>query len=197
MFSDDFTQIITETINPISHLFQQGGNVLWAISTVALVIILLASERILFVSFSFKKQQQNIINNWQHREDTHSWFAYQIRESILADSNLQLNNALWLIKACVLVCPLLGLLGTVSGMISVFDVLSYSGTGNPRLMAAGIFQATIPTMAGMVVAIIGLILRQQVLRLVRKTQSQLAKQLHFKPEATHNSKHDLANGSVS
>ena len=141
--------------------------------------MLLASERVLFITINFRKSQKKIIKNWRQRDDTHSWFAYQIRESILADSNLKLNNALWLIKACVLVCPLLGLLGTVTGMISVFDVLSYSGTGNPRLMAAGIFQATIPTMAGMVVAIIGLILRQQVLRLVRKTHSQLAQQLHF------------------
>jgi len=171
--------MFSDLLPSIHHLFNQGGNVLWAISAVALVIIFLAAERFLFITFSFKKQKENIVRNWHHRDDTHSWFAYQIRESILADNNLQLNNALWLIKACVLVCPLLGLLGTVTGMISVFDVLSYSGTGNPRLMAAGIFQATIPTMAGMVVAIIGLILRQQVLRLVRKAHSQLAQQLHF------------------
>lgn len=170
----------------IHHLFNQGGNVLWAIAAVALIIIFLASERFIFITVSFKKQQQNIVRNWHHRDDTHSWFAYQIREAILADNNLQLNNALWLIKACVLVCPLLGLLGTVTGMISVFDVLSYSGTGNPRLMAAGIFQATIPTMAGMVVAIIGLILRQQVLRLVQKAHSQLAQQLHFENETLNN-----------
>jgi biopolymer transport protein ExbB len=163
----------------IQHLFNQGGNVLWAIAAVALVIIFLATERLLFISVNFQKQKQHIVHQWHSRDDIHSWFAYQIRESILADNNLQLNNALWLIKACALVCPLLGLLGTVTGMISVFDVLSYSGTGNPRLMAAGIFQATIPTMAGMLVAIIGLILNQQVLRLARKAHSQLAQQLHF------------------
>jgi biopolymer transport protein ExbB len=113
----------------------------------------------------------------------------------LADNNLQLNNALWLIKACVLVCPLLGLLGTVTGMISVFDALSYSGTGNPILMAAGIFQATIPTMAGMVVAIIGLLLRQQVLRLVRKAHNQLAQQLHFE-SADINSTSKVTKGAL-
>jgi len=171
--------MFSDFLPSIHHLFNQGGNVLWAIAVVAFLILFLAAERFLFITVSFKKQKQDIVRNWRRRNDTHSWFAYQIRESILADNNLQLNNALWLIKACVLVCPLLGLLGTVTGMISVFDVLSYSGTGNPRLMAAGIFQATIPTMAGMVVAIIGLILRQQVLRLVRKAHSQLAHQLHF------------------
>lgn len=172
-------ELLDNIFAPISHLFNQGGNVLWAISAVALLILLLASEKLLFVTTTYRGYQQHVVNQWHQRIDTHSWFAYRIRESILADSNLRLNSALWLIKVCVVVCPLLGLLGTVTGMISVFDVLSYSGTGNPRLMAAGIFQATIPTMAGMVVAIIGLVLRQQVLRVVRKKQGQLAQQLYF------------------
>ena len=176
------TNLISHTFSTIVHLFNQGGNVLWAISAVALVILLLATERLLFITLSYQQYQQKVVIKWRNRTDTHSWFAYHIRETILADSNLKLNNALWLIKTCVVVCPLLGLLGTVTGMISVFDVLSYSGTGNPRLMAAGIFQATIPTMAGMMVAIVGLILRQQVLRQVRKKQGQLAKQLHFERE---------------
>ncbi|MFT7371677.1 MAG: biopolymer transport protein ExbB [Oleiphilaceae bacterium] len=178
--------MISDFFPSIHHLFNQGGNVLWAIAAVALIIIFFATERFIFITVSFKKQQQDIVRNWHHRDDTHSWFAYQIREAILADNNLRLNDALWIIKAGVLVCPLLGLLGTVTGMISVFDVLSYSGSGNPRLMAAGIFQATIPTMAGMVVAIIGLILRQQVLRLVRKAHSQLAQNLHFENTVTNN-----------
>jgi len=187
--------MFNDLLPSINHLFNQGGNVLWAIAAAALVIIFLATERFLFITVNFKKQKQDIISKWRHRDDTHSWFAYQIRESILADNNLQLNNALWLIKACVLVCPLLGLLGTVTGMISVFDVLSYSGTGNPRLMAAGIFQATIPTMAGMVVAIIGLVLRQQVLRLVRKAHNQLAQQLHFE-SADINSTSKVTKGAL-
>jgi len=185
------TNLINNALNPITHLFNQGGGVLWAISAVALLILLLASERLLFVSINYRQYQQNIVNKWHHRNDTHSWQAYQIREAILAESNLKLNSALWLIKICVVVCPLLGLLGTVTGMISVFDVLSYSGTGNPRLMAAGIFQATIPTMAGMIVAIIGLVLRQQVLRLVRKKQGELAQQLYFEKRATPRNNHSL------
>ena len=173
------TNLIRDTAGPIINLFNQGGSVLWAISAVALIILLLATERLLFVTFNYRQHQTNAVNTWRSRKDTRSWSAYRIREAILADNNLRLNNALWLIKVCVVVCPLLGLLGTVTGMISVFDVLSYSGTGNPRLMAAGIFQATIPTMAGMLVAIIGLILRQQVLRIVQKKQRELAQQLYF------------------
>ena len=53
------------------------------------------------------------------------------------------------------VSTLLGLMGTVTGMIEVFDVLALSGTGNARSMAAGVSRATIPTMAGMVGALSG------------------------------------------
>ena len=53
-------------------------------------------------------------------------------------------------------CPLFGLLGTVTGMIAVFDVMAHKGLGNPRLMASGVSQATLPTMVSMVMALVGL-----------------------------------------
>ena len=61
-----------------------------------------------------------------------------------------------MVKTLVALCPLLGLLGTVTGMIEVFDVMAIAGSGNARAMAAGVSKATIPTMAGMVAAISGL-----------------------------------------
>ena len=63
-----------------------------------------------------------------------------------------------MIQTLVALCPLLGLLGTVTGMISVFQVMAVSGSGNVRAMAAGVSQATIPTMAGMVGALSGVLL---------------------------------------
>ena len=66
------------------------------------------------------------------------------------------TSTLGLIKALVALCPLLGLLGTVTGMIEVFDVMAISGSGNARAMAAGVSQATVSTMAGMVSALSGL-----------------------------------------
>ena len=51
---------------------------------------------------------------------------------------------------------MLGLLGTVTGMIEVFDVMAFTGTGNPRAMASGVSKATLPTMTGLVISISGL-----------------------------------------
>ena len=55
----------------------------------------------------------------------------------------------------IALCPLFGLLGTVTGMIEVFSALSITGGGQARSMADGISKATIPTMAGMVAALSG------------------------------------------
>jgi len=63
---------------------------------------------------------------------------------------------------------LLGLMGTVTGMITVFDVMAVSGTGNARSMAAGVSKATIPTMAGMVGALSGVFLVTWLTRSVKR-----------------------------
>jgi biopolymer transport protein ExbB len=70
------------------------------------------------------------------------------------------------------ICPLLGLLGTVTGMIEVFDVMSISGSGNARSMASGVSRATIPTMAGMVGSLSG-VFAVTWLKSYAKRESQL------------------------
>jgi hypothetical protein len=67
-----------------------------------------------------------------------------------------------LINTLIKVCPLLGLLGTVVGMLEVFDALAATGSNNPRSMAAGVSKATVSTLAGMVVAIVGLLAASRV-----------------------------------
>ena len=70
-------------------------------------------------------------------------------------------------------CPMIGLLGTVYGMIEVFEVLSFLGTGNPRAMSSGVAMATIPTMSGMVITIFGLYFRQDIVSRINKISDSL------------------------
>jgi biopolymer transport protein ExbB len=72
---------------------------------------------------------------------------------------------------------MLGLLGTVSGMIEVFDVMAIAGSGNVRAMASGVSKATIPTMAGMVAALSGLILSVQIERFAKNETERVADHL--------------------
>ena len=64
-----------------------------------------------------------------------------------------MNSNLRVLGAVANITPMMGLLGTVFGMIKAFNVISLSGTGNPGLVASGISEALITTAAGMVVGI--------------------------------------------
>jgi biopolymer transport protein ExbB len=82
-----------------------------------------------------------------------------------------------LIKTCVALCPLLGLLGTVTGMVEVFDVMAIAGSGNVRGMASGVWKATVPTMAGMVTAISGMVVSVVLERRLRDRAAEIADHL--------------------
>ena len=68
----------------------------------------------------------------------------------------ELTKNLFIISALTKAAPLLGLLGTVSGMITTFNVMNIFGTGNAKAMSGGISEAMITTQFGLVVAIIGI-----------------------------------------
>jgi biopolymer transport protein ExbB len=103
----------------------------------------------------YRGYKKSLLNAWQGRNERLSWNAEQIRVAYIARAKEKLNNNLPLINTMVALCPMLGLLGTVTGMIQVFDVMAVSGSGNARSMASGVSKATIPTMAGMVGALSG------------------------------------------
>ncbi|MCB1593437.1 MAG: MotA/TolQ/ExbB proton channel family protein, partial [Xanthomonadales bacterium] len=88
---------------------------------------------------------RNITRDREHIEDI-------VSESILHESG-QLNRFGSLIMVIATVSPLLGLLGTVTGMISTFDIITEFGTGDPKLLSSGISIALITTEIGLAVAI--------------------------------------------
>jgi biopolymer transport protein ExbB len=112
-------------------------------------------ERLWYFYRIHPQEKRTIVSTWEARADTHSWYAKRIREEMISNTSIALSNNIGLIKALIAICPLLGLMGTVTGMVSVFDVMTYSGSGNARAMAAGVSMATVPTMAGMVAALSG------------------------------------------
>ncbi len=140
----------------ISDFLIQGGDVLKFIFFTTFILWLLILERAIFFKFRAPILIENIIAGWKARSDRKSWTAHKIRECEISQVNIELQQNINYIKTLVALCPLLGLLGTVTGMIAVFDVMALTGTGNARLMASGISMATIPTMAGMVTALSGL-----------------------------------------
>jgi biopolymer transport protein ExbB len=85
-------------------------------------------------------------------QDNHEGLEIKLNEAILREAP-KLDKGTGIIKLLATVAPLLGLLGTVTGMIGTFQAITLYGTGDPKLMAGGISQALITTVLGLIVAI--------------------------------------------
>lgn len=163
----------------VQQFLQMGGNVLWVILWVSICLWTLIMERLLYFRFNYPKQQQQWQQQWESRLDKGSKQSLSIRECIISEAKISMGKTIPIIKMLVALCPLLGLLGTVTGMISVFDVMAVTGTGNARAMAAGVSQATVPTMAGMVIAIAGLYFSKLIEHRVNRETHHLTDLLQY------------------
>ena len=142
-------------LETIRDFFELGGPVLNVIALVTLLMWILIIERLLYFRTSHPALVRRALAAWNGRADHSSWKAHAIRTRIISEIASLAERNIAMIQTCVALCPLLGLLGTVTGMIEVFQVMAISGSGNPRSMASGVAKATIPTMAGMVAALSG------------------------------------------
>jgi len=149
---------LADAIEAIRDFMVLGGPVLRVIAVTIFIMWVLIIERIIFFRTSMKSMSRSIYDAWESRAERQSWNAKQIRELLISQFSAETNRGISLIQTLIALCPLLGLLGTVTGMISVFQVMAVSGSGNVRAMAAGVSQATVPTMAGMVGALSGVLL---------------------------------------
>lgn len=140
----------------IMEFMSRGGEVLWIIGILLLVMWSLVFERVWYLQSTHARRVKDTLAEWNARSDKRSWNAHQIRNMMISEARLNLKATYPMIEALVVVCPLLGLIGTVTGMIEVFYVMALTGGGDAQSMAGGVSKATIPTMAGMVGALSGI-----------------------------------------
>ena len=169
--------MIFEPIEIVRVFIERGGTVLLAIFGVTLLMWTLMLERMWYFRRLQPKEVKRVQEIWNARTDHDSWYAARVRLLLISEVRLKLDQSIPMIKTLVALCPLFGLMGTVTGMIEVFDVMAVSGSGNARAMAAGVSKATIPTMAGMVAAISGLIFSTQLERFARDQAASVADHL--------------------
>jgi biopolymer transport protein ExbB len=142
----------------VRGFMELGGPILNWIAVTIFVMWVLIIERLMFFRTTMKQLSADIHERWEARPERRSWNAHQIRDGMISKFEISVTQSINMIQTLVALCPLLGLMGTVTGMITVFEVMAISGSGNVRAMAAGVSQATIPTMAGMVGALSGVLL---------------------------------------
>lgn len=156
----------------IRRFMEAGGDVLWLIALLTFVMWTLVFERFWYFHGALRRDVDSAVNTWEARRERKSWNAHQIRRQLISQVNQRINFGLPMIKTLVAMAPLLGLLGTVTGMIEVFNIMAVTGGGDAKSMAGGVSKATIPTMAGMVAALSGVFANTYVTR-VAERESEL------------------------
>lgn len=147
---------------------QEGGIVGYVIIGLGVIALLLAALRILVligVESKVNKQAKDlkrpslgnplgrVIKVFQDNQSSDpESLELKLGEAMLKESP-KLNAGIMFIKIIAVVAPLLGLLGTVTGMIQTFQAITLFGAGDPQTMAGGISQALVTTILGLVVAI--------------------------------------------
>lgn len=151
----------------LSERIEQGGTVGYIILTLGLLGLVLALNRLVSltrINGKVKRQMNSTkvsIDNPLGRvmavKDNYPNVDTETLELKLSEAILHempaLQRHLTFIKIISVVAPLMGLLGTVTGMINTFQAITLFGTGDPKLMAGGISQALVTTVQGLVVAI--------------------------------------------
>ena len=190
----------------LKERIDQGGSVGYVILALGVIGTLLAifcGVRLSLIGSSMRKQLKSdqiikgnpigdMLGAYQnHRGDNIEDLESKLDEIILRNVP-KFEKGISLIKLIASVAPLLGLLGTVVGMIATFQAITLFGTGDPKLMAGGISEALVTTMQGLVVAVPMLflytIVQTQSRRLIQVLEEQSAGFVARYQERLHASK---------
>ena len=172
-------------LEPLARLVESGGIVLVVIAAVAMALFSLALERGLYWRFTHRRARRELIDRWTSRSEHISWSALTLREVWTRELIARLRRPLPWLKLLVALCPLLGLLGTVTGMIQVFDSLALTEVGQARAMADGVARATLPTLTGMAIAVVGLLFTTRLEQVIRREDQRLHDRMARAVEANH------------
>ncbi len=145
----------------VEALLHTGGDVLLILFGVAFLLWWFIIERMWFFFGPSRHRRDakrlsdklGLALAWQARWDMRK--ALWLRQRWISESRVRTNSGMGAIRGLVLICPLLGLLGTITGMIEVFSTMSITGSNSARLLSDGISRATYPTLAGLVIALSG------------------------------------------
>ena len=167
----------------LADLFERGGPVLYILFLVTIAIWFIIFSKYLSTSYNNKNWIHNNFNDFSRGLVINNNNFDLFQESFLIHVKRKSSKQLKMLDGLIGLCPMLGLLGTVYGMIEVFEVLAVLGTGNPRAMSTGVAKATIPTMAGMTIALSGLFFKFDLANRVEKFQEEA--RIYLKQQIKH------------
>ena len=133
-----------------------GGPIVDWIFISCIAMWTLAFERYWYFSKVLPHESKELLAEWNARGNHHSWASRSVRRAMISRLNVAMTANMQLLRVLVPLCPLLGLLGTVQGMLNVFDSMAARGSADARSMANGVSEAMICTLTGLMVSISGL-----------------------------------------
>ncbi len=163
----------------LQAFLDRGGPVLLVIMGATFVMWALILERFFYFRFAHDAYAKEAIDEWHSRSDRSSTYAHWIKEKLVSEVRQKAEQNVSLTKAMVALAPLLGLLGTVTGMVAVFDIMAITQGADAKAMSAGVSRATIPTMAGMVASLSGILFTSGMDRRVRRSVQKVSDQMEI------------------
>jgi biopolymer transport protein ExbB len=166
-------------IRGIVSLSNDGGPFVIWIFLAGVLMWSLIIERYWYFARVLPKQTAAAQAEWLARKDHTSWCARQIRTAMISRLNESMTSGFPVMQVLVPMSPLLGLIGTVTGMLQVFDSMALRGNADARSMASGVSAAMICTMSGLAVSITGLYPVHYFRTRARRETELLADKLSF------------------
>jgi biopolymer transport protein ExbB len=163
----------------LDNLVDGGGPFVFFIFISGVIMWTLVIERAWYFWKVLPVRSQEAVDKWNARSDHLSWCARQIRDAMISRLSTEMNTNLLVMRVLVPMAPLLGLIGTVSGMLEVFDSMALRGSADARTMATGVSHAMLCTMTGLAVSITGLYPVYRFTDLARRKSELVAEQLSF------------------
>jgi len=143
-------------IRGVLELVEDGGPFVALIFATGVLMWGIIAERYWFFQKVLPQLAAELQQQWDTRAEHTSWCARQIRQAMISRLNEAMSAGMPVLQVLVPMSPLLGLVGTVVGMLEVFDSMALRGNADARSMASGVSQAMICTMTGLAVSITGL-----------------------------------------
>ncbi len=155
--------------------FGHGGWIMGPLVAVSVAMWAMIVDRLgEFRRLSGGTLHQILEDEFRQKHSGHAPLDREILQEVALQLHRRLDHRLALISVLTAIAPLLGLLGTVLGMIETFNVISLFGTGNARAMAGGISVALITTQTGLLVAIPGMLMSNGLARMSLNLKTSLA-----------------------
>ena len=163
----------------VEALVGAGGPLVLCIFLAGVLMWTLIFERFLFFRKTLPGLTEQALNDWTGRGERKSWAAHQIRKTLISRLNEKMSANLPVLKVLVPLCPLLGLVGTVTGMLEVFDSMAILGSADARTMASGVSKAMNCTMTGLAVSVSGMYPLFHFQAAIRQQTELLAERFKF------------------